>query len=189
MDDLLFYCAHFGLGWHRIYQWLGISFVAPTSVGDHLHQFCHLAGFPRAIHSFLTIIWMTIVWVIWKERNNMIFNQKINTLDHLLDNVKFISFSWLKTYKPTYAFSYHDWWRHPLLCMGVLMYLCFVMSFFKSAFFMAPDYYCIFGGWFSFAHLLRDEPLWCYNIFHFGLFKKKVCCYRNNFIYGSLILF
>ncbi|AES95698.1 hypothetical protein MTR_5g028380 [Medicago truncatula] len=29
-----------------------------------------------------------------------------------------MSFSWLKANKPTYAFSYHDWWRHSLPCMG-----------------------------------------------------------------------
>jgi len=29
-DHLLFHCAHFGMVWHRIYQWLGISFIAPA---------------------------------------------------------------------------------------------------------------------------------------------------------------
>ena len=120
-DHLLFRCDHFDMVWHRIYQWLGISFIVPASIRDHLHQFGHLAGLPRSIHSFLTIIWMAIVWVIWKERNNMIFNQKIDTLDHLVDNVKFMSYSWLKANMSTFAFSYNDRWRHPLPCMGVLM--------------------------------------------------------------------
>ena len=121
VDHLLFHCPHFGVVWHRIFRWLGISFIAPASTFDNLQQFCHLAGFSRAIHVFLTVNWMATVWVIWKERNNMIFNQKIDTLDHLVDNNKLMSFSWLKANKPTYAFSYHDWWRHPLPCMGVLL--------------------------------------------------------------------
>jgi len=36
-DHLLFRCDHFGLVWHRIYQWLGISFTALTLISDHLH--------------------------------------------------------------------------------------------------------------------------------------------------------
>jgi hypothetical protein len=60
-DHLLFHCDHFGLVWHHIYQWLGISFIVPASINDHLHQFCHLAGLPRVTHSFLTVIWMAIV--------------------------------------------------------------------------------------------------------------------------------
>jgi len=66
VDHLLFHCPHFGVVWHHIFQWLDISFIAPASISDHLHQFCHMAGFPRAIHSFLKVIWMATVWVIWK---------------------------------------------------------------------------------------------------------------------------
>jgi len=83
---------------------------------------------------------MAIVWVIWMEKNNRIFNQKIDTLAHLVDNVKFMSFSWLKTYKPTYAFNYHNWWQHPLPCMGVLLQLCFSFVFLPKCSFMAPDF-------------------------------------------------
>ena len=56
VDHLLCHCPHFGVVWHHIFQWLGISFIAPAFISDHLHQFCHLAGFLRAIHSFLTVI-------------------------------------------------------------------------------------------------------------------------------------
>jgi len=121
MDHLLIHCDYFGMVWHRIYQWLGISFTAPASASDHLYHFGHLAGLPRLSHSFMTVIWMATVWVIWKERNNRIFNQKIDTLDHSVDKVKFMSFSWLQANMPTFAYSYNDWWRHPLPCMGVVL--------------------------------------------------------------------
>jgi len=49
----------------------------------------------------------------------MTFHNKAQDLVKLLDNVKFMSFLWLKSRLLTYAFSYNDWWRHPLLCMGV----------------------------------------------------------------------
>jgi len=120
-DHLLFRCDHFGMVWHLLFQWLGISFIAPAAVAAHLHQFGRYAGLQRSTHSFMTVIWMTTVWVIWKERNNKIFNQKNVDLHHLADNVKFLSFSWLKTNVSTFAFSYNDWWRHPLFCMRVFV--------------------------------------------------------------------
>ncbi|XP_024628726.1 uncharacterized protein [Medicago truncatula] len=80
-NHLLIHCVFFGMVWHRIYQWLGISFIVPASASDHLHHFGHPAGIPRSSHSFVTVIWMADVWVISKERNNKIFNQKIDTLD------------------------------------------------------------------------------------------------------------
>ncbi|RHN45252.1 hypothetical protein MtrunA17_Chr7g0228391 [Medicago truncatula] len=57
--------------------------------------------------------------VFCKERNNRVFKGKAQDLVQLLDTVKFMSFSWLKAKLLTSPFSYNDWWRHPLLCMGV----------------------------------------------------------------------
>jgi len=45
----------------------------------------------------------------------------MDTLEHLADKVKFMSFSWLKANIPTFAFNYNDRWRHPLTCMGILL--------------------------------------------------------------------
>jgi hypothetical protein len=100
---------------------VGISFIASATVGDHLQHFGQLAGLSTVTHSFLTVIWHVCVWVIWKERNNRIFQHKLLTSDRLVDRVKYMSFIWLKANMPSLAFSYNDWGRHPLLCMGVLM--------------------------------------------------------------------
>jgi glutathionyl-hydroquinone reductase len=105
--------------WHLIYKWVGISFISPDMVTDHFHHFGHLAGLPRYSHIYLKVIWHSTVWVIWKERNNRIFKNKAQDLIKLLDYVKFMSFSWLKPKLLTTAFSYNDWWRNPLLCMGI----------------------------------------------------------------------
>jgi len=88
-------------------------------MADHLHHLGQLESVPRFTHTFLKVIWHGTAWVIWKERNNRIFNNKIQDVVHLLETVKFLSFSWLKANFPTSAFSYTDWWRYPLLCMGV----------------------------------------------------------------------
>jgi len=92
-DHLLFRCDHFGRVWHRIYQWLDISFTVPASATAHLHQFGHLSGLPRSTHSFQIVTWLASVWGIWKERNNKIFKQKNDALDQLVDNIKLMSFS------------------------------------------------------------------------------------------------
>ena len=84
-------------------------------------QFGHLAGLSHSSHSFFQIIWLTCVWVVWKEQNSGVFQQKVMEPQSIADKVKRHSFLWLKSNMPTFVISYHDRWRHPLACMGVLL--------------------------------------------------------------------
>ena len=94
-NHLFFSCDIFGNVWHRVYQWLRFSFISPNSIRDHFHQFGHMTGLPRVTHSFFKVIWHACVWIVWKERNNRIFKSKAQEVAQLLDNIKFVSFSWV----------------------------------------------------------------------------------------------
>jgi len=118
-SHLLFRCDIFGSVWHGVYQWLQVLFISPDFVCEHLIQFGHMAGLPRFTHSFFRVNWHACVWTVWKERNNRIFKNKALDLVQLLDKVKFVSFTWLRANRLTSAFSYNEWWRHPLICMSV----------------------------------------------------------------------
>lgn len=113
--------ATFGSLRSCVSRWLGINFVASNVVCDHLLQFGHLAGLPRFTLNFMKLIWFACVWVIWKERNNRVFNQKTLDVQQLTDKVKLLSFQWLKACLTTFNFSYHDWWRRLLPCMCILL--------------------------------------------------------------------
>lgn len=118
---LFFGCTTFGSVWYHLFHWLGITFVAPDAVGEHFLQFGYLSGLPRFTYLFLKITWLACVWVIWKERNNIVFNQKAMVPHHLIDKVKMLSFQWLKSGLITFVFTYHDRWRHQLSCMGLML--------------------------------------------------------------------
>jgi len=109
----------FGSVWSAALQWLYISFVAPTQSMYHILQFGQMVGLLRSSYTFLQIIWMACVWIIRKERNNRIFHQRTVDTKTLSGKVKLLSFHWLRANMLTFVFSYHEWWRHPLFCMGV----------------------------------------------------------------------
>ncbi|AET03976.1 transmembrane protein, putative [Medicago truncatula] len=100
-------------------NWLDIDFIPSGGIGEHFHQFSKLVGMSCSSHAFFRLIWLACVWVIWKERNNCILKNVASDPFTLSDKVKLNSFLWLKTNQPSFVFSYHDWCRHPLLCMGV----------------------------------------------------------------------
>jgi len=112
-------CDIFSSLWSHIWRWLHISSVLPGDIRQHFIQFTSLAGLPRFTHSFLKSIWCASVWVLWKERNNRVFQNTVSHPSTLVEKLKLHSFLWVKSKQTTFLYSYHDWWKHPLLCMGV----------------------------------------------------------------------
>lgn len=115
---LFFGCATSSGVWCLLLRWLGISFVGSNRVCDPFLQFSHIAGLLRSIHSYMKLLWLACVWVVWKERNNWVFKHKALELHQITDRVKLLSFQWLKASLITFAYNYTDWWRHPLSCMS-----------------------------------------------------------------------
>jgi hypothetical protein len=105
--------------WYSVCSWLGLYFVQPFELRDHHNHFCYMAGLPRCTHAFLQSVWYSCVWVIWKNRNNCIFQNEPSDTHGLLDKVKCYSFLWLKAKYTSFSYSWYDWWTHPFLCMGV----------------------------------------------------------------------
>jgi len=116
---LFLHCDIFGSLWPYIWRWLQISLVIPADIRQFFIQFIHMPGLPRFTHSFLKVIWFAYVWVLWKKRNNRVFQNLVSDPSTTVEYVKLHSFLWLKSKHANFSFSYHDWWKHPLLCMGV----------------------------------------------------------------------
>ncbi|GAU27449.1 hypothetical protein TSUD_161350 [Trifolium subterraneum] len=113
-------CGTFGSLWALVCSWIGISLVDSTSLREHFVQFIHLAGGSRARRSFLQLIWLACVWVVWTERNHRLFRGSVCSSHQLLDKIKLSSFRWLKTTNVTLVSNYHKWWSNPFLCLGLV---------------------------------------------------------------------
>lgn len=90
-------------------------------LSDHILQFGQLGGGYKRLRYTLLVIWLTCIWVIWKERNNKIFNNKAASIYELVDKVKLLSFLWLEEKHVIFAFSYHCWWLNLLVCLDISM--------------------------------------------------------------------
>ncbi|XP_045797575.1 uncharacterized protein LOC123891718 [Trifolium pratense] len=113
-------CSTAGSLWDLVHAWIDISLVDSTSLRDHFVQFTASLGGSRARRSFLQLVWLACVWVIWTERNHRLFKGSSDTPHILLDKIKLFSFRWLKMTNITLALNYHSWWSSPLLCLGLV---------------------------------------------------------------------
>jgi len=96
-----------------------VSGVETNNVGEHFHQFIHYLGYSKARRSFLQLLWLLCVWLVWNERNNKLFNNTETPIEQLLDKVKFHLLWWLKANKTTFVHGYQSWWTYPLVCLGI----------------------------------------------------------------------
>jgi hypothetical protein len=66
--------------------------VDPHNISEHFIQFTHYTGHSKVRRSFLELIWLLCVWLIWNERNNKLFHNIQTTIDQLIEKVKFHTF-------------------------------------------------------------------------------------------------
>ncbi|XP_045797669.1 uncharacterized protein LOC123891830 [Trifolium pratense] len=66
-------CDYVGSLWDLVRSWIDIPLVDFVSLRDHFIQFTSSAGGSRARRSFLQLIWLACVWVVWTERNHRLF--------------------------------------------------------------------------------------------------------------------
>ncbi|GAU39449.1 hypothetical protein TSUD_290150 [Trifolium subterraneum] len=119
-QHLLLACNTFGSLWSMVRAWLDITSVDPIILTDHFLQFTWSSGGLRARRSFLQLISVLCVWVIWNEINQRLFQNSELSPPLLLDKVKLYSYWWLKTTNSTITSNYHSWWSSPFTCLGLI---------------------------------------------------------------------
>ncbi|GAU29920.1 hypothetical protein TSUD_148290 [Trifolium subterraneum] len=72
-QHLFLSCSTFGSLWASVSSWIGSSLVTAQTLSDHLVQFTSSAGGARACRSFMQLIWLACVWVVWTEQNHRLF--------------------------------------------------------------------------------------------------------------------
>ncbi|KHN27471.1 hypothetical protein glysoja_022180, partial [Glycine soja] len=63
------------------------------------------------------VIWCTVTYCIWKQRNNSIFNHTAVNSKLFLGEVKLFSRSWLNGKLSGFDFSFVQWAYNPSACI------------------------------------------------------------------------
>ncbi|XP_039685111.1 uncharacterized protein [Medicago truncatula] len=119
VQHLFVSCPIFRNLWQYVRAWIGVSGVDPFDVVDHFVQFSYLLGHAAKKRSFMQLLWLACVWVLWTERNNRQFNNTENTIYQLFVQVQNHSFWWLKAANVVHELGVHNWFACPLPCLGI----------------------------------------------------------------------
>lgn len=100
-------------------DWIGVSRADPFAIADHFHHFTYLSGGSVTRRSFMQLLWLLCVWVLWSERNNRLFKNKVTNIHQLVEKVKMHSYRWMKAANAVYVLGVHGWLACPFDCLGI----------------------------------------------------------------------
>ena len=94
--------------WLNLMLWLDLNFVMPLNLFHHWE--CWSGGpINKKIRKGLCMIWEVVIWVIWKARNDRIFNNENARWDELVEEVKVTSWRWFLSRFNSPVCLFYEW--------------------------------------------------------------------------------
>lgn len=106
--------------WLALHKWLEINLIIPANILAHWKCWDALLGLRKESKKGMRIIWHTSLWVIWKMKNNIVFNNEGFEVEEVVDEVKMLSWRWSIARTRMNPCLYYEWRCAPNWCMGNL---------------------------------------------------------------------
>jgi hypothetical protein len=79
--------------WYQVMRWLEFVLILPPNLFMSFEMLISCAKSKRQKEG-LTLIWNAYMWVIWKVRNDCIFNNGGVVSEEIVDQIKLLSWQW-----------------------------------------------------------------------------------------------
>lgn len=110
-------CPHTSEVWFEIYRWLSITSAMHNQVREHFLQFSGYFHWKRG-ESLAACTWICCVWVIWKWRNKIIFENVSWNKDRVVEEIRGRVWSWISAKEFSLCnLSYRMWMLEPRICL------------------------------------------------------------------------
>lgn len=80
--------------WYKLMWWLDSYFIIPPNLFVHWECWSGRVS-NKSLLKGLRLIWLTTLWVLWKARNDKIFNGVNHEADEIVEEIKVLSWKWM----------------------------------------------------------------------------------------------
>jgi hypothetical protein len=93
LAHLFLHCPFVSKVWYAVMNWLGVVLISPPNLQISMAM---LSGCARnkVAREGLILVWNTVMWVVWKSRNESIFNNNVSNVEDMVDQVQLLSWRW-----------------------------------------------------------------------------------------------
>jgi len=99
-------------------DWLNFNFIKPPNLFIHALCWSREVG-SKILRKGAWVVWHAVVWVVWKARNNMIFNDKVFEVEELVDQIKVLSWHWSLARLRIEPCLFYEWCWNPQFCLRI----------------------------------------------------------------------
>ncbi|XP_071699458.1 uncharacterized protein [Rutidosis leptorrhynchoides] len=118
MDHILVGCKLAKDVWGRLFKWWGLNFSSGYNL-DNIFALDHGIHSSKEGH----LIWQVVRWVcgymIWKNRNQKVFQNKCKWSPDLLSDIQVKSFEWISKRAKKLSIVWHQWIINPSYFGGI----------------------------------------------------------------------
>ncbi|KAL8493193.1 hypothetical protein ACS0TY_024418 [Phlomoides rotata] len=112
IEHLFFRCTFSWKIWTAIYNWIGICMVPHIEPIEHFLQHGEILG-GHTNKRIAYSLWVGRIWLIWKIRNDLIFNNINPSVEKAVGEIKARLWSWLSIRKTDWGMSsFQEWSRN-----------------------------------------------------------------------------
>ena len=110
VNHLFLHCSVAQKVWTNILQKFTISWVLPQDI-NHLILGDFMFGRDRRTKLLWSLVIFAVLWTLWRERNQRIFEDREESLPNIIDSVHYWVALWASLNKDLNLFSFMDWLR------------------------------------------------------------------------------
>jgi hypothetical protein len=113
---LILHCNFAAKIWYAVCNWLGVVTVLPPDVAMSYGLLVG-SGRNKRIRKGFSIVWLALAWVLWKNRNDCIFNNVVGSVDDVVGQIQRLSWQWYLNKLAKNSCLLYEWIWSPEDCM------------------------------------------------------------------------
>ncbi|GAU09987.1 hypothetical protein TSUD_393040 [Trifolium subterraneum] len=113
---LFLHCEWVAKVWYSITGWLGFSLIIPPNLSTSFAMWATCVNIKKQ-KSGLCLIWNAFMWMVWKRRNDLVFNNVAASVDELVEQIQLVSWQWFIGRMAKGPCLLYEWKWSPIDCM------------------------------------------------------------------------